>query len=155
MEPLFQQSFSLAPGQVEVVGLGARMEKGGWGELVIARPFAEGFCVVNSLQMGTSGSQPLTLADSWRSPDGRFAILLLKLSLETEPGRPETRWVTVGTDGHHAWIALGVPPQHQLIAPKVTFFRNGKDLYVDIHQRYVTRLALGADGRFVVPPTAK
>jgi hypothetical protein len=33
----------------------------------------------------------------------------------------------------------------------VSFFRSGKQLFLDIRQRHVTRLALGRDGRFVVP----
>lgn len=154
-EQLFQQELSLAAGPVVVAGLGAPKEKAGWGRVVIARPYPQGYCVVNSLHANLPAEVTLSLADSWRSTDGRFAILLFKFHLENDKGPPENWWATLGTDGHRAWIALGRPPQHLLIAPKVTFFRNGKDLYLDIHQRYVTRLRLGADGHFIVPPPAK
>ncbi|NOK16465.1 hypothetical protein [Corallococcus carmarthensis] len=154
-EQLFQQEVSLASGTVEVIGLGAPTRKSDWGALVFARPHAQGHCVVNGWSTSLFAPMTLSLADSWRSPDGRFAIFLLKLLTEPEKGKPEVRWVSLGTDGHRAWIALGEPPQHQLIAPTVTFFRNGKDLYVDIHQRYITRLRLGPDGHFIVPPKAK
>ena len=60
--------------------------------------------------------------------------------------------MTLGTDGNRMWIALGSPPEHQLIVPSVTLFPKGKDLYLDIQQRRVTRLPLGKDGRFVIPP---
>lgn len=156
-ERLFHQELALTAGPVEIIGVGAPQKKSdwGWGRLVIARPFAQGYCVVNGLSAALPGAMTMSLADSWRSADGRFAILLVKLQQENEKGPQSTQWVSLGTDGHRAWIALAEAPRHMLIAPKVTFFRNGKDLYLDIHQRYVTRLRLGADGHFVVPPQAK
>lgn len=77
--------------------------------------------------------------------------LLLKLEATAAGGGPETRWVVIGTDGASAWYALGNPAQHQLIVPSVAFFTQGKQVYLDVKQRYVTRLALGKDGRFIQP----
>ncbi|MBJ6764169.1 hypothetical protein JGU66_25625 [Myxococcaceae bacterium JPH2] len=154
VEHLFQRTLPLKAGPVEVVGLGAPARRAAWSELLIARPHAQGYCMVNGWTTMLPGATTLSLEGTWLSPDSRFAILLLKVLVAGENPRPETRWVTLGTDGHRAWIALGAPPSHQLLVPSVTFFPNGKDLYLDIHQRYVTRLRLGNDGRFIVPPPA-
>ncbi|MBU8896942.1 hypothetical protein KRR26_15085 [Corallococcus sp. M34] len=155
VERLFQRSLPLAVGPVEVVGLGEPARRQGWSRLLIARPHAQGYCMVNGWTTVLPGATTLSLAGTWISPDSRVALLLLKVLLVGENQRPEVRWVTLGTDGHRAWIALGTPPEHQLLVPSVTFSPNGKDLYLDIHQRYVTRLRLGSDGRFIVPPPVK
>lgn len=155
--PAFQQRLTLGVGPLEVLGLRetrADSTEGG-GSVVLARPHAGGYCVVNSWSTWQSSVVDLSLAGTWLSPDGRLAILLLKLALPNQQGGPETRWVTLGTNGHRAWIALGTPPQHQLIVPSVKLFPQGKDLYVDIQQRRVTRLRLGEDGYFVLPAPAK
>jgi hypothetical protein len=153
----FQQQLSLTSGTLEVLGLRETRtdsEEGG-GSVVFARQHADGYCVVNSWSTWQQSVVDLSLAGTWTSPDGRLSILLLKLVLPKQPGGPETRWVTLGTDGHRAWIALGTPPQHQLIVPSVKLIPKGKDLYVDIQQRYVTRLRLGADGHFLLPAPMK
>jgi hypothetical protein len=150
----FQRQVSLTAGTLEVMGLRETRtdSKEGGGSVVLARRHAGGYCVVNSWSTWQPSVVDMSLAGSWTAPDGRLAILLLKLVLPKQPGGPETRWVTLGTDGHRAWIALGEPPQHQLLVPSVKLVPKGKDLYVDIRQRSVTRLRLGADGRFLVPP---
>lgn len=154
VKPAFQQELTLATGPVQAFGLMEHSTKGpeGGGSLVLARPHAGGFCVVNTWSTWQASPVGLSLASTWTSPDGRLAILLVRMDMKDSPEGPQTRWVTLGTDGHRMWIALGSPPEHQLIVPSVTLLPKGKDLYLDIQQRRVTRLPLGKDGRFVIPP---
>lgn len=154
VKPAFQQELALATGPVQVFGLLERSTKGpeGGSSLVVARPHAGGFCVVNTWSTWQASPVALSLANTWTSQDGRLAILLVRMELQESPDGPQTRWVTLGTDGHRMWIALGSPPEHQLIVPSVTLVPKGKDLYLDIQQRRVTRLPMGKDGRFVIPP---
>ncbi len=153
----FRETLTLASGPVEVLGLEEQGDptrpEGGAG-VVLALPTSGGYCVVNSWSTWQSAKVGLSLASSWTAPDGRLALLLLKLQVAQAEG-PQTRWVVLGTDGARAWIALGEPPQHQLLVPKVAFFRKGKQLYLDIQQRHVTRLPLGKDGRFLVPEASR
>jgi hypothetical protein len=78
-----------------------------------------------------------------------MAILLLKMAVF--PGTPaeELRWVVLGTDGWRAWIALGTPPEHQLLVPSVSLFPKGKQLYLDVKLERTSRFALGKDGHFL------
>ena len=151
----FQQEVTLASGPLQALGLMEHSTSGpeGGGSLVVARPHEGGFCVVNSWSTWQASRVGLSLASTWTSPDGQRALFLLKMDMSESPDGPHTRWVTLGTDGGRMWIALGVPPEHQLIVPSVTFTPKGKDLYLDIKQRYTTRLRLGEDGRFIMPPT--
>lgn len=155
VKPAFQQEVTLASGPLQLFGLMEHSTRGpeGGGSLVVARPHEGGFCVVNSWSTWQPSRVGLSLANTWLSPDGRRALFLLKLDMSESPEGAHTRWVTLGTDGGRLWIALGEPPEHQLIAPSVTFTPKGKDLYLDIKQRYTTRLRLGEDGRFILPPT--
>ncbi|NMO14176.1 hypothetical protein HPC49_19305 [Pyxidicoccus fallax] len=155
VQPAFQQEVTLASGPLQVFGLMEHSATGpeGGGSLVVARPHAGGFCVVNSWNTWQSSHVGLSLASTWTSPEGKRAIFLVKMDMPESPDGPQTRWVTLGTDGARMWIALGAPPEHQLIVPSVTLTPKGKDLYLDIKQRYVTRLRLGEDGRFILPAT--
>jgi hypothetical protein len=152
--PAFQQELALASGPHQVFALMEHSASGpeGGGVLVVARPHEGGFCVVNSWSTWQSSRVGLSLAGTWTSPDAQRSILLVKMDM---PEARQTRWVVLGTDGGRLWIALGEPPEHQLIVPSVTLHPKGKELYLDIKQRYTTRLRLGADGRFVVPDSAK
>jgi hypothetical protein len=154
VKPAFQQELALATGPVRVFALMERSMDGpeGGGSLVLARPHAGGFCVVNTWSTWLSSRVELSLANTWTSQDGRLSILLVRMDLKESPDGPQTRWVTLGTDGGRMWIALGSPPEHQLIVPSVTLFPKGSDLYLDIQRRYITRLRLGKDGRFFIPP---
>ncbi len=149
----FRQKLELASGPLEVVGLELRVptEESGGARVVLARPESGGYCVPNHWVTWLSSKVGLSLAGSWTSADGRLALLLLKLEATAVGGGPERRWVVIGTDGARAWFALGSPEQHQLIVPSVAFFTQGKQVYLDIKQRHVTRLALGKDGRFIQP----
>jgi hypothetical protein len=155
VKPAFQQEVTLASGPLQVLGLMEHSVKGpeGGGSLVLARPHAGGFCVVNSWSTWQPARVDLSLAGTWTSPDGKRSIFLVRMDLPESPDGPQTRWVTLGTDGGRLWIALGGPPEHQLIVPSVTLTPKGKDLYLDIKQRYITRLRLGEDGHFIEPPT--
>jgi len=151
----FHQTLELASGPVDVVGLelgGGPGDETGGARLLLARPESGGYCVPNHWMTYLPGKVGVSLAGSWTSQDKRMALLLLKLDATKVDGGPETRWVVIGTDGPSAWFALGSPTQHQLIVPSVAFFTQGKSVYLDIKQRYVTRLALGKDGRFIQPP---
>ncbi|HYO57959.1 hypothetical protein [Archangium sp.] len=141
----FQSQLKLADGPVELVGV---MLQGGAG-LLLLRPEADGYCVVNTWSTWLSADVRYTLDSSWTSPDGRLAILLLKMVVAPGSGGQETRWVVLGTDGWRAWIALGTPPQHQLLVPSVSLKPKGKQLYLDVKLRRTSRLALGKDGRFI------
>ncbi|WP_164020955.1 hypothetical protein [Pyxidicoccus trucidator] len=154
VKPAFQQELALATGPVRAFGLVRRSLNGpeGGGSLVLARPHAGGFCVVNTWSTWLPSRVELSLANTWTSQDGRLSILLVRMDLKESPDGPQTRWVALGTDGGRMWVALGNPPEHQLIVPSLTLFPNGSDLYLDIKQRYITRLRLGKDGRFVIPP---
>jgi len=149
----FHQKLELASGPLEIVGLelGAPDEQTGGARVVLARPESGGYCVPNHWVTYLPSKVGLSLAGSWTSADRRLALLLLKLETTKVEGGPETRWVVLGTDGASAWFALGSPAQHQLIVPSVAFFTQGKQVNLDIKQRYVTRLALGKDGRFIQP----
>ncbi|MBZ4416893.1 hypothetical protein [Myxococcus sp. RHSTA-1-4] len=153
VKPAFQREVTLASGPLQVFGLMEHSATGaeGGGSLVLARPHAGGYCVVNSWSTWQPSHVGLSLADTWTSPDGKRSIFLVKMDMSESPDGPQTRWVTLGTDGGRMWIALGAPPEHQLIVPAVTLTPKGKDLYLDIKQRYVTRLRLGEDGRFIMP----
>ncbi len=153
----FRQTLTLASGPLEVLGLeegGDPAREEGGAAVVFALPASGGHCVVNSWSTWLSGKVGLSLASAWTAADGRLALLLLKLEVARAEGL-ETRWVVLGTDGARAWIALGEPPQHQLLVPRVAFFQKGQQVYLDIHQRHVTRLALGRDGRFAVPAASR
>jgi hypothetical protein len=154
VKPAFQQEVALASGAVQVFGLLEQSTKGpeGGSSVVLARPHAGGFCVVNTWSTWQPAPVGLSLATTWTSQDGKLGILLFRMELKDLPDGPQTRWVTLGTDGARMWIALGSPPEHQLIVPSVTLTPKGKELYLDIKQRYVTRLRLGQDGRFFIPP---
>ncbi|MFP2934243.1 hypothetical protein ACLESO_55815 [Pyxidicoccus sp. 3LG] len=154
VKPAFRQELKLATGPLQVFALMEHSGTGpeGGGSVVVARPHAGGVCVVNSWSTWQSTRVGLSLADTWTSPDGRHAILLVRMEVGDDVQEPQTRWVTLGTDGGRMWIALGAPPEHQLIVPTVKLTPKGKDLYLDIQQRYLTRLRLGEDGRFVMPP---
>lgn len=149
----FRQRLELASGPLEVVGLELNIHgsQSGGVRVALARPESGGYCVPNQWTTWLSARIGLSLAGSWTSADQRMALLLLKLETTQEGGAPETRWVVLGTDGANAWFALGSPEQHQLIVPSVAFFTQGKSVYLDIKQRYLTRLALGKDGRFIQP----
>jgi hypothetical protein len=142
----FQSQLKLASGPVELVGV---MLQGGAG-LLLLRPEADGYCVVNTWSTWLPADVRYTLDSSWTSPDGRLAILLVKLVVAPGSEGQETRWVVLGTDGWRAWIALGTPPQHQLLVPSVSLKPKGKQLYLDVKLRRTSRLTLGKDGRFIV-----
>lgn len=141
----FQSQLTLAGGPVELVGVTLQSGAG----LLLLRPEADGYCVVNSWSTWQAAEVRYTLDSSWTSPDGGKAILLLKMVVS--PGAPgeETRWVVLGTDGWRAWVALGTPPQHQLLVPSVRLSPKGKRLYLDVKVERTSRFALGKDGRFI------
>lgn len=154
----FRQRLELASGAVEVSGLEERGDPAkpeGGASVVFALPTSGGYCVVNSWSTWLSAKVGLSLASTWTAADKSLALLLLKLELP-QPGQGlQTRWVVLGTDGARAWIALGEPPQHQLIVPSVAFFTSGKDVYLDVKQRYLTRMRLGKDGHFLQPASPR
>jgi len=152
-EEAFRQRLELAEGVVELLGVEERTNPviEGGAALVLARPVAGGYCIINTWATWLSSEVDVSLAGSWVSPDKRMAILLLKLELDRAAGGEETRWVVLGTDGGRAWIALGHPPDHQLIAPSVSLTPKKNQLYLDVKLEYVNRLRLGADGHFVQP----
>jgi hypothetical protein len=151
VEESFRQRLELAEGTVELLALEERSRPvtDGGAALVMARPVAGGFCIINTWATWQSTEVDVSLAGSWESPDKRMAILLLKLELARAAGGEETRWVVLGTDGDRAWIALGQPPAHQLIAPSVSLSPKKDQLYLDVKIKYVNRLRLGPDGHFV------
>ncbi|MCY1080503.1 hypothetical protein [Archangium lansingense] len=141
----FQSQLTLADGPVELVGVTLQSGAG----LLLLRPEADGYCVVNTWSTWQSSETQYTLDSSWTSPDGRLAILLVKLVVAPGSEGEETRWVVLGTDGWRTWIALGTPPQHQLLAPSVSLKPKGKQLYLDVKLERTSRFALGKDGRFM------
>lgn len=141
----FQSQVTLADGPVELVGVTLQSGAG----LLLLRPEAEGYCVVNTWSTWQSSDVRYTLDSSWTSPDGRLAILLMKMTVAPGAEAEETRWVVLGTDGWRAWIALGTPPQHQLLVPSVRLAPKGKRLYLDVKLERTSRFALGKDGRFI------
>ena len=150
-EEAFREKLELAGGTVELLGVEERTNPviEGGAALVMALPVAGGYCIINTWATWLSSEVDVSLAGSWVSPDRRLAILLLKLELDRAAGSEETRWVVLGTDGGRAWIALGEPPSHQLIAPWVSLSPKKNQLYLDVKLEYVNRLRLGTDGRFV------
>jgi hypothetical protein len=78
-----------------------------------------------------------------------MAILLMKMVLASGTATEETRWVVLGTDGWRAWVALGTPPQHQLLVPSVSLRPKGKQLFLDVKLERTSRYALGKDGHFL------
>lgn len=141
----FQSQLPLADGALELVGVTLR---GGAG-LLLLRPEAEGYCVVNTWSTWQPADVRYTLDSSWTSPDGHLAILLMKLVVGPDAEGEETRWVVLGTDGWRTWIALGTPPQHQLLVPSVRLAPKGKQLYLEVKQERTSRFALGKDGHFL------
>ncbi len=152
-EEAFRQKLELAEGPVELLGVEERTTPviDGGAAVVLARPVVGGYCIINTWATWLSSEVDVSLADSWVSPNKRLAILLLKLELDRAAGGEETRWVVLGTDGGRAWIALGQPPSHQLIAPSVSLSPKKNQLYLDVKLEYVNRLRLDADGRFIQP----
>jgi hypothetical protein len=121
----------------------------------MARPMASGYCIINTWATWLVAEVDVSLAGSWVSPDKRMAILLLKLEMDRAAGSEETRWVVLGTDGGRAWVALGQPPSHQLIAPAVSLIPKKDQLFLEVKLEYVNRLRLGADGHFVQAHTGR
>jgi hypothetical protein len=140
----FQSQLSLADGPLELVGVTLLKGAG----LMLLRPEADGYCVVNTWSTWQAEEVQYTLDSTWTSPDGRMAILLVKMVVA--PGTPaeERRWVVLGTDGWRAWVALGKPPEHQLLVPSVSLRPKGKQLYLDVKLERTSRFALGKDGHF-------
>jgi hypothetical protein len=141
----FQSQVTLADGPVELVGVTLQSGAG----LLLLRPEADGYCVVNTWSTWQSSDVRYTLDSSWTAPDGRLAILLVKMVVAPGAEGEEARWVVLGTDGWHAWIALGTPPEHQLLVPSVSLKPKGKQLYLDVKLERTSRFALGKDGRFI------
>lgn len=141
----FQSEVTLADGPVTLVGV---TQESGAG-LLFLRPAEDGYCVVNAWSTWQAGALRYTLDSSWTSPDGRLAILLLKVVVFPDTPAEEPRWVVLGTDGWRAWIALGTPPEHQLLVPSVTLSPKGKQLYLDVKLERTSRFALGKDGHFL------
>ncbi|WP_420942884.1 hypothetical protein [Archangium gephyra] len=141
----FQSQLTLADGPVELVGVTLQSGAG----LVLLRPEADGYCVVNTWSTWQSSDTRYTLDSAWTSPDGKLAILLVKLVVAPGSEGEETRWVVLGTDGGRAWIALGKPPEHQLLVPSVRLEPKGKRLYLDVKLERTSRFALGKDGHFI------
>ncbi|WP_158502388.1 hypothetical protein [Vitiosangium sp. GDMCC 1.1324] len=141
----FQSQLTFAEGSLELVGVSYENGAG----LLFLRPEADGYCVVNTWSTWQSSDVQYTVDSKWTSPDGRMAILLLKLMVA--PGTPgeETRWVVLGTDGWRAWVALGTPPEHQLLVHSVSLLPKGKQLYLDVKMERTSRFALGKDGHFI------
>jgi hypothetical protein len=142
----FQRKLALAGGPLEVLGFEEQVDPGREAmdvSVVLLQPASGDDSTVNAWTALLPMKVTLSLADSWVSPDRKLAILLVKLA-----GAQQTRWVVLGADGQRAWVALGTPPEEQLIAPAVAFFTYGKDLYLDVKGEYVSRLRLGRDGRF-------
>lgn len=130
-----------------VVALGVGNGKGAG--LVLLRPEAGGYCVVNHWSTYMADHVDYSLAGSWTARDKKMSILLLKLVVR--PGMPteQPRWILVGTDGQRAWYALGHPPQHHLLVPQVKLVPAGKRLFLDVMMRWKSRFRLGRDGRFI------
>jgi hypothetical protein len=141
----FQSQVTLADGPVELVGVTLQSGAG----LLLLRPEADGYCVVNTWSTWQSSDVRYTLDSSWTAPDGRLAILLLKMVVAPGAEGEEARWVVLGTDGGRAWIALGTPPEHQLLVPSVSLKSKGKQLFLDVKLERTSRFALGKDGRFI------
>lgn len=149
----FHKQFTLASGPLDLVVHRYTADDGKPSPAVhvtLARPFEGGHCIVSSWGLGGMEGKA-SLVDTWAAQDGKHVIFLMKMTPTEDSLANNARWVALGTDGRRAWAALGTPPQHHLMVPSVKLFPNGKDLYLDIQQRYLTRLRLGADGRFVVP----
>jgi hypothetical protein len=85
----FQSQLSLADGPVELVGVTLQSGAG----LMFLRPGADGYCVVNTWSTWQSAEVQYTLDSSWTSPDGRMAILLMKVVVAPggAPGSPSGR----------------------------------------------------------------
>ncbi|AKQ70308.1 hypothetical protein A176_007220 [Myxococcus hansupus] len=156
-KPLLQREvhkpFTLASGPLELLIHRYLSEKGELSDatlVTLARPHEGGHCIVSSWHLGGMEGKA-SLVDTWAAQDGKHIIFLMKTVPTEDSLAKSANWVVVGSDGRRAWAALGTPPQHHLMVPSVKLFPNGKDLYLDIQQRYVTRLRLGPDGRFIVP----
>ena len=157
IEEAFRQKLELVGGTVELLGLEERASSSseGGAALVMARPVSGGYCVINTWATWQASAVDLTLAGSWTSPDRRRAILLLKLEPGLPEGGTETRWVVLGTDGSRAWIALGQPPSHQLIAPSASLIPQKDQLFLDVKIERINRLRLDEDGHFVQTSTRR
>lgn len=128
----------LAESPVELLGLEERTTPvtDGGAALVLVRPVASGYCIINTWA-------------TWLSSDKRLAILLLMLDLDRAAGGggdpvcgARNRW-SLGVDSPRP------APEHRLIAPSVSLLPKKNQLYLDVKLEYVNRLRLGADGRFV------
>ena len=155
---VFQRKLELARGTVEVLGFeegaDAEREDGGASVLLVQPPSVDTY-QMNAWTTWLPRRVKLSLADAWVAPDRTMAILLVKMDRPPGAVEPETRWVVLGTDGQQLWAALGQPPEEQLLVPSASLFSSGKRLYLDVKQRYVTRMNLGKDGRFIQNPATE
>lgn len=108
-----QGQLELADGPVELLGMEERSSPviDGGAALVMARPVADGFCLINTWATWQSSEVDVTLAGSWVSPDKRMAILLLKLELDRAAGGEETRWVVLGNTQESSSSGRGSRPR--------------------------------------------
>ena len=119
--------------------------------LVLLRELPQGACVVNTWGVFLAQDIHVQTAGSWRSADGRLAVLLLSIPAKDEHNAPQPRWVVLTTDGHRLWPAVGEADQ-QLMVPAVSLVEKGGQLQLHVRQSRTSVYAFDSEtGRFVTP----
>lgn len=117
--------------------------------IALLREQPQGACVVNSWGVFLGGELTLRPAGSWRSEDGRLAVLLLSIVTRSEGKEPEQRWMVLTTDGRRLWPAVGEAGQ-QLMVPAVALVERQGQLQLQVRQSRTSVYAFDPrSGRFI------
>jgi hypothetical protein len=146
--PGARSTLALAIGPLQLVTVNGRALARTSG-LAVLREHPQGACVVNSWGVYVGEDATLQAAGSWKSADGRLAVLLLSLVVPREGEPPEQRWMVLATNGRRLWPAVGDADQ-QLTVRGAALKERGGQLQLELRQARTTVYAFDPrTGRFV------
>jgi hypothetical protein len=107
-KPAFQDHLTVAREQLELRGFVESADPGGRVAVVLMKPAAEGFCVLNAWMSSASERfSRLVLVSMWRSKDSQRAVLLVEASQPSSDGSPASACaVVLSTNAQHVWKAF-------------------------------------------------
>jgi hypothetical protein len=135
-QPAFQDRLTVAREQLEIRGFVESADAGGRAAVVLLKPNAEGFCVLNAW-MSPAGERfsRLVLVSMWRSKDSQRAMLLVEASEPHSGGsQASARAVVLGTNAQHVWKAFEATRTGMAFDPQpdtVALLGAGAPLFLD------------------------
>jgi hypothetical protein len=158
-KPAFQDHLTVAREQLEIRGFVESADPGGRAAVVLLKPAAEGFCVLNAWMSSASERfSRLVLVSMWRSKDSQRAVLLVEASQPHSGGSPASACaVVLGTNAQHVWKAFDAHSTGMAFDPQpgtVALLGAGTPLFLDdsgqFRARPLPKNAVAAEG---TPPT--